>query len=72
MRHIAAKKYNMCPRGTGSGVNASLVSNECCIIFLSQVDKTDFITAIVTVMKKARRSEIKQGIDYKQNVFSIN
>jgi len=54
---LQQKQYNVpparvAPHGTGQGVNAALVLNERCVIFLTRVNKTDFIIATATVMKQ--------------------
>ena len=57
LRHIAAKTIQhvarAAARDTGISANATLVLNECWIMkFLSQIDKTDFITTTTTVIKQ--------------------
>jgi len=55
LRHIAAKTIHhsarATPQGIGSSVNATLVLNECCIIFVVESTKPA-VTATSTVMKQ--------------------
>jgi len=78
LRHIAAKTIQHAasgvPLGIGCGVNASLVLNECCIIFhmSSQQNRLYYSNSESNGNNTWWLSQIKQDIGCDHNVFSMN